>query len=128
VLYDLYFLPPQFYFLPNLIHVVYEKTKIVPSSKTNVQPCHPTGVGVHARHLSPWYTLVLTWLSFFFMIILMISYIYIKSGVAETTPIWLGGGPNFFFFFFHFSPWWWLGHPHGPQGWFGHPQTGQPPL
>jgi hypothetical protein len=57
VLYDLYFLPSWFYFLSNLVHVVYEKTKMVHVSnflsKTNVQPRHPTGVGVHARHLSP---------------------------------------------------------------------------
>jgi len=57
VLYDLYFLPPQFHFLSNLVPVVYEKTEMVhPSnfpSKTNVQPRHPTGVGVHGRHLSP---------------------------------------------------------------------------
>jgi hypothetical protein len=57
MLYNLYFLPPQFYFLPNLVPVVYEKTKMVPPSnfpsKTNVQSRHPTGVGVHARHLSP---------------------------------------------------------------------------
>jgi hypothetical protein len=57
VLCDLYFLPPQFYFLSNLVPVVYEKMEMVPpsnfSSKTNVQSRHPTGVGVHARHLSP---------------------------------------------------------------------------
>jgi hypothetical protein len=57
VLYDLYFLTSQFHFLSNLVSVVYEKTEIVPPSyfpfKTNVQPRHPTGVGVHARHLSP---------------------------------------------------------------------------
>jgi hypothetical protein len=63
VFYDLYFLPPQFYFLSNLVHVVYEKTEMVPPSnflsKTNVQPRNPTSVGVHARHLSPWHTSVL---------------------------------------------------------------------
>jgi hypothetical protein len=52
MLYDLYFLSHQFYFLLNLVHVVYEKTEmILPSDfsfKTNVQPRHPTGVGVHA--------------------------------------------------------------------------------
>jgi hypothetical protein len=57
VLYDLYFLPPQFHFLSNLVPVVYEKTEMVPPSnfpsKTNVQPRHPIGVGVYARHLSP---------------------------------------------------------------------------
>jgi hypothetical protein len=47
VLYNLYFLPLQFHFLSNLIHVVYEKTEMVPlsdfPSKTNVHPrffCH----------------------------------------------------------------------------------------
>lgn len=51
MLYDLYFLPPQFHFLSNLVPVVYEKTEMVPpsnfSSKTNVQPRHSTGVSVH---------------------------------------------------------------------------------
>jgi hypothetical protein len=44
VLYYLYFLFPQFHFLSNLVHVVYEKTEIVPpsdlQSKTNVHPRH----------------------------------------------------------------------------------------
>jgi hypothetical protein len=44
VLYDLYFLPPQFHFLSNLVPVVYEKTEMVPPSdfpsKTNVHPRH----------------------------------------------------------------------------------------
>jgi len=52
VLYDLYFLPPQFHFLSNLVPVVYEKTEMVPPSdfpsKTNVHPRHWTCVGVHA--------------------------------------------------------------------------------
>jgi hypothetical protein len=56
VLYDIYFLPPQFHFLSNLVPVVYEKTEMVPPSnfpsKTNVQSRHPTGVGVYARHLT----------------------------------------------------------------------------
>jgi hypothetical protein len=56
VLYDLYFLSPQFHFLSNLVLVVYEKTEMIhPSdfpSKTNVHPCHWTGVGVHAQHVS----------------------------------------------------------------------------
>jgi hypothetical protein len=55
VLYDLYFLPHQFYFLPNLVHVVYEKMEMVPpsnfSSKTNVQPRHPTGWRTCATHV-----------------------------------------------------------------------------
>jgi hypothetical protein len=42
------FLSHQFYFLSNFVHVLYEKTEMVPPSKTNVQPRHPTGVGVHA--------------------------------------------------------------------------------
>jgi len=64
VLYELYFLPPQFCFVTKLVPVVWEKTKMVPPSnfpfKTNVQPRHPTGVGVHAQHLSPWHTSALT--------------------------------------------------------------------
>jgi len=57
VLYNLYFLSPQFYFWSNLVPMVYEKMKMVPPSnfpsKTMIQPCHPTGFGIHARHLSP---------------------------------------------------------------------------
>jgi hypothetical protein len=83
VLYDLYFLSPQFHFLSNLVPVIYEKTEMVPPSdfpsKTNVQPHHPTGVGVHAQHLSPWYTSALTWLSFFFIIILIIYFLKKKK-------------------------------------------------
>jgi hypothetical protein len=47
------------------------------SSKTNVQPRHPTGVGVHARHLSSWHTSALTWLPFFFYYFNDFLYIYI---------------------------------------------------
>jgi hypothetical protein len=93
VLYHLYFLPSQFYFLPNLVPVVYEKTEMVPSSnlpsKTNVQPRHPTDVGVHALHMSPWHTSALTLLPFFYYYFNDFLYIYIskkikKSGVAAT--------------------------------------------
>jgi hypothetical protein len=100
VLYDLYFLLSQFYILPNLVPVVYEKTEMVPpsnfSSKTNVQPRHPTGVGVHARHLSPWHTSTLMWLPIFFLI-LMISYIYIKKKQKkkQKTKIWGGCHTHF---------------------------------
>jgi len=70
MLYDLYFLPPQFCFVPKLVPVVWKKTEMVPPSnfrsKTIVQPRNPTGVGVHARHLSPWHTSALTWLLFFY--------------------------------------------------------------
>jgi hypothetical protein len=60
-------------------------------SKTNVQPRHHTGVGVHARHLSPWHILALTWLPFIIIIIiLMISYIYIIK-----KKIWGGCHPHF---------------------------------
>jgi hypothetical protein len=95
VLYNLYFLPLQFYFLPNLVPVVYEKTEMIPPSnfpsKTNVQPRHHTGVGVHARHLSPWHISALTWLPFIIIIIiLMISYIYIIK-----KKIWGGCHPHF---------------------------------
>jgi hypothetical protein len=49
----LYFLPHKFSFLSKVVPVVWEKIEMVPpsnfSSKTNVQPCHPTGVGVHVR-------------------------------------------------------------------------------
>jgi hypothetical protein len=104
VLYNLYFLPPQFHFLSNLIPVVYEKTGMVPpsnfSSKTNVHPRHHTGVGVHARHLSPWYTSALTWLLFFFIIILMISFIYIKFRGGRNHPHLAWPPQQFFFFFF----------------------------
>jgi hypothetical protein len=63
--YELYFLPSQFCFVPKLVPMVWKKTEMVPLSKTNVQPRHPTGVGVYARHLSPWHTLALTRLPFF---------------------------------------------------------------
>jgi len=52
LLYELYFLLPQFCFVPKLVPVVWEKTEMVPPSnfpsKTNVQPRHPTSVGVYA--------------------------------------------------------------------------------
>jgi len=76
-------------------------------SKTNVQPRHPTCAGVHARHMSPWHTLALTWLPFFifyfndflYIIIILIIYIYIY--------IYLGWLP---------LPFWPMGWPSYPQG------------
>jgi hypothetical protein len=101
VLYELYFLPPQFYFVSKLVPVVWEKTEMVhPSnfpSKTNVQPRHPTGVDVHARHLSPWHTSALTWLPFFYYYFNDFLYIY-KSGVAAT-PFWPRGGSRYHFLY-----------------------------
>jgi hypothetical protein len=106
VLYDLYFLPPQFYFISNLVYMVYEKTKMVPPSnfpsKINVQPRHPIGVGVHAWHMSPWHTSAQTWLQLFIIIILMISYIYIYIFFKKN----LG----------------WLSPPFWPREWLSHLQ------
>jgi hypothetical protein len=82
VFYELYFLSPQFCFVPKLVHVVWEKTKMVLpsnfSSKTNVQPRHATGVGVHARHVPVAH--LSADMATIFIIILMISYIYIYLG------------------------------------------------
>jgi len=89
----------NFLFLSNLIHVVWEKTEMIPlsnfPSKTNVQPCHPTNVDVHVWHMSPWYTSALTWLSFIIIIIiiLMIYFIYICKILGWPKPPPFGLGP-----------------------------------
>jgi hypothetical protein len=97
VLYDIYFLPHQLHFLPNLVPVVYEKTEMVPPSnfpsKTNVQPHHPIGIDVYAQHLSPWHTSTLTWLpytffnfNYYYLNDFFYTYMYQKkkkSGVAQ---------------------------------------------
>jgi hypothetical protein len=98
VLYELYFLPSQFYFISKLVHVVWENTEMVPPSnflsKTNVQPRHLTGVGVHAWHLSPWHTSTLTWLPFFFIILAPPFYIFIYIYIYIYI-IWDGWHPHF---------------------------------
>jgi len=101
------FCPHQFYFLLNLVPVVYEKTEMVHLSnfpfKTNVQPRHLTGVGVHARHLSPWHTSALTWLPFFFYYFNDFFYIYIYIYIKKKNLGWLP------------PPFW-------PREWLSHPQ------
>jgi hypothetical protein len=52
-------------------------TSIHFSFKNYVQPCHLTGVDVHAWHMSQWHTSALTWLPFLFYFNDFI-YIYIK--------------------------------------------------
>jgi hypothetical protein len=55
------------------------------SSKTNVQPRHATGVGVHARHVPVAH--LSADMATIFIIILMISYIYIYIWVAATLNV-----------------------------------------
>jgi hypothetical protein len=126
--------------------MVWEKKEMVPPSKfpskINVQPCHPTGVSVHARHLSPWYTSALMWLSFFFNYYFNdFLYIYIFWG-GPTTPFGPHGGgqpPPFWprgwlrpFLGVAEPPPWPLDHPQGTKwgwpawGWLGHPQWPKP--